>query len=472
MTISTRKLSNLEHFLRSRTASGFYKSFQLSATYSQELTVPILYGGLRQTLLQYPNLICYIAKDEEAGDCYFKPLESATLNDLVEILPESDYLYKNRVSETFMKYANTTEFSIYLGKPLFKLFLIGKYNLSIVLEHTIADGLVGPFFHEVLLDNIITIIKNDSVDKSVDLNTELFNFEHDRLFMNSLPPPIDWFMAPYTEEYLSNVSQGTPELMDVWPGRTANDYNMPIAFKLINIPPKNLAMILDKCKQEKVTVTSYIEAIQILTLAPIFGEQHHTSNLVAMSLRRFIDHNQINEVDQEIYKCQFKAPNYKYMATAAHVGLSMKFPQITQFNWDFVRCINNQLKEQMKNNRLLNTLSSFFDEYDKLDDNVSFFSKNMKKPGKVDSTKLSNLGLFKFPNYASWTIEDMVFSQDVMPFSADFMLNIISTPTRGMNLVWSYFEDDSGQLNKPDSIDTYVQIFEENIMKYTTPTSL
>lgn len=466
MTVLTRPLSDLEHLLRCRTASGLYRSFQVTATYSQELTIPVIFASLKKTLLQYPSLVCNVRKG--STDCFFEPIQSATLKDVLEILPDT-YLSDTKVSEQFMKYANTTEFSLYSGKPLFKLFLVGKFTLTIVLEHTIADGLVGPYFHEILLDNIKI---GNIVDDAVSLDSELFNFSKDRLEMNSLPPPIDWFMESYKEEEkeaekeeeeeTSSSSPSASSTSSLWPGRFHTTRNTPISFKLINFTPAQVQTILAKCKLEKVTVTTYIQVVQLLTLAPVFGNEHHTSHKIALSLRRFIDVNQdlSSYENSSVYLEQLQDPNYKYMATAAHVGTSRNFPQVTEFCWDLVRKVSLQLKQELNNNKLLSSLAGFFNNYDKVDDNRAFYTDNMAKPNKADATKLSNLGVFTFPN-DKWTITDMIFAQDVMPYSCEFMLNIISTPTGGMNLVWSYFE-----LDQVESVDPYVEKFRENILKY------
>ena len=443
MTVTlSRPLSGFEHFFRSRTASDFYTNFQVTATYSLPLSLSTIYHGLRGLLLQYPIFASNVVK--RSDDCYFEPIAPATLKDILTIVDDDSFLTDGVVNEKYLKFINLIRFSFYDNSPLFKLYLVDGIHLTVVLEHTIADGLVGPYFHQIFLDKVLS---KGVEDATVTWDSEVFNFQRDMDLLGSLPAPIDDYLPPYTIDYGPTVDKNIPlSHPSKWPGRFASDYNVPIAFKLIHITPEQVGRILSKCKLEKVSLTSYLQIIHSMIIGNVIGQDHYSSQRVAISLRRFIDPEKI------------LTPYY--VASAAHSGLAMNLPPITEFTWDLVREVYSYLQQYVNNNKLLNTFTGFYNVYDKLEDNRNFFAQNMDKD-RADSVKLSNLGLIKFPQTGKLTVTNLVFAQDVMAFSTDFMLNAISTETGGLNLVWSYFER-----TEADSLQPLVEVFRKYLLQY------
>jgi hypothetical protein len=414
----------------------------VTATYSLPLTLSSIYHGVRDVLLQYPIFASNIVK--RSDDCYFEPIESTTLKDILTIVDDDSFLTDGVVNEKYLKFINLIRFSFYDDSPLFKLYLIDGIHLTVVLEHTIADGLVGPYFHQIFLEKVLS---RDTQDVAITWDSQVFNFKRDQDSLGSLPGAIDEYLPPYYVDYGPTVDKIVPLSHPTkWPGRFASDYNVPIAFKLIHITPEQVGKMLAKCKLEKVSVTSYLQIIHSMIIANVIGQDHYSSQRVAISLRRFMDPEKI------------LMPYY--IATAAHSGLAMNLPPITEFTWDRVREVYGYLQQYVNNNKLLNTFIGFYNVCDKLEDNRDFFAQNMDKD-RADSVKLSNLGVIKFPNTGKLTVTNLVFAQDVMAFSTDFMLNAISTETGGLNLVWSYFER-----TEADSLQPLVEVFKASILQY------
>ena len=128
--------------------------------------------------------------------------------------------------------------------------------------------------------------------KNIKAEDEIFNFSKDKLYIkNSLPPPID----PFLEDIDLDYSFGDPHFQDKiipegfpnkWKGRFDTVDTHDISFKLINFSKQETKIILSKCKEHKVGITSYIEVVHALTLQPIFGDNSFTTHRTAMTLRR------------------------------------------------------------------------------------------------------------------------------------------------------------------------------------------
>lgn len=479
-----RPLGPLENFYRSRTASGFYRTFEVTALYSVDLAdeLPVLFRTLRKTIIDYHILICNVFKVPHEGHSVFRPIRHAIFRDLIELRTEDEFgMVECTASELFMKYANDVALPLYKESPLFKLILVGKRKLAAIFEHTIADGVVANYFHEIFLENLAYVDNESNGDQSAfsygdffniesPLDSIIFDYARDKEYLvNPLPPICEDFLENASLDYKYGdpnfhdqiTPKGYPEK---WPGRfpsTEGDFSL--SFKLLNFSPSEVKQLLAKCREKRVTLTTYIEVVHALTLRPIFGNDHYTTHKVAVSLRRFAD----PDLTKEVYRPFLANKNYKILSTYAVAGPSDNLPPVREFSWDLVQKVNANLVSAVGNRRFLNLMYGFLKDADPLDDNTAFFKGGLGKP-KADTVKLSNLGYIKFPELPVgdriWAVDDIVFAQDVSPTATEFMLNIISCPRGGMNFVLTYFDH-----RFDDSEVDFSYIMPElrrNIMKY------
>ncbi|KAK6205514.1 alcohol acetyltransferase [Scheffersomyces amazonensis] len=478
--VLSRPLSLSEHFLRSRTATRFYNNFQVTGTYSQNISSHLIwvYMALRKSLLDYPILICNIQREKD--DCVFRPINSAKLGDIVELSDIHGNIENGAINEKFMKYLNTISFDLYSETPLFKLVILGEH-VSAVFEHTITDGLVGPYFHEIFLKNL-DYVSNESncteyeilygkIPTQVNLDSTLFNFEKDQsFFTHSLPPPSDIFV----EDPELDFTYGDPDYHEKaipegyetkWPGRFEPTHDQSIGYKLVHFDPDEAKQLVDKCRSQGTTLTPFIQVVHVLTMQPIYGDKHYTSHRMAITLRRHAKPENVPDYFQDAYA----EPGYKLLGGWAHVGPRENYPPLFEFSWDKVKEIHRNLVADTNNTRLYNIYQPFKNVYSKTSNNDEFFQLSMQ--AKADATKLSNLGFINFPVYKStpgidWTVNNLVFSQDVSAPTADFVYNIISTPLGGLNIVVSFQDHRSDDLSN-ESLEGLVAKFRHNLLFYS-----
>lgn len=226
---------------------------------------------------------------------------------------------------------------------------------------------------------------------------------------------------------------------DKWPGRYPSSLDNSVAFKLFNIPTEQLKPILLKCKQYKVTFTAYLVLCQAIALLPIYGNKHHTLCLVAVTLRRFFNAEKAGAAYAPLFE-----NNYRLLGNYAHMGLPELLPPTTDFSWEKVQAINDHLLQTVTNDKLLNTSKAFTSTALMLESNRDKLMAGIGQ-NKADAIKISNLGAVRFPVYEDtqgepWTIEDIVFAQDMAPGAAEFVLNVVSSQRGGLNIVMSYFD--------------------------------
>ncbi|EMG50508.1 hypothetical protein SBY92_000185 [Candida maltosa Xu316] len=483
--VISRPLTVVEDFFRSRTASGNFRNFLVTGTYNNSLTQDfnLFFKALRKTILDYHILATNVQFDKTAKKFAFVPLKSLRLKDVLVVQDEGKWITDGRINEQYMKFCNGTQFPLYEESPLFKLVLVGDKYLSVILEHTIADGVVANYFHEIFLENLAhceSVDDKEFIDKygpipdQIDLqNTTVFNFEKDKQYIrNSLPPPIDYFLEDIDLDY----SYGDPNFQEKifpkqhpnkWKGRFNTVDRHDIGSKLINFTPQETKQILASCKRYGVSLTPYIEIIHALTMQPVFGDEEYTTHRTAMTLRRHLT----PELAPEPYKKILSDPKYKIFGTMAHMGFAQNFPPIKEFSWELVQKVSTDLANAVKNKRALNQLKYWKDNGDSLHKtNDAFFQANTGKP-KADAVKISNLGFIKVPEYPvansdkKWTITDMIFSQDMAPYASEFMLSVVSTPLGGMNFVESFY-DYSFDDGDWENFDHFIVQLRENMLKY------
>lgn len=471
--ITTRQLGEKENFFRARSLNKFYRNFVVSGTYSCSLLSDklLLARALRKLLIDYPSLTCNVFQVEDERRCIMRPVSVIKFSDLVDIYDQIVPI----TDEGLMRYLAETQFSqIYEEKPLFKLSIPNDSSLSAAFEHTIADGLVGRYFHEIFLENLAYCDKKENMLEYTELygptpldfsdDLILFDLEKDtKLFKNSVPPPLEMYMDPCeksTPGPLHFSNQKPPQYPELWPGRFPSKLERSIAYKHLNVPAEQLKQILALCKKHAVTLTSYVVVNSALTLLPIFGHRHHILLVTAVTLRRFADENRL----EEPYK-NLVTRGKGLLGLHSHPGMAQLFAPNESFSWKLVLNYNDNMRKAVSDKPGLWSILDAVKVPNWKGENSEVFSASLGKP-KLDSLKLSNLGFVDFPVYKSdsgdWTVKDLVFGQDIAPTS-EFVVNVISTPLGGLNIVMSYlnhtFED-----SKFGDFDGFSELLRRNLI--------
>lgn len=453
--VISRPLGDEENFFRCRTDVDWYRNFGSVAAYSQNLNNPTLLArALRKTLLDYHVLACNVFKESGADRTVVRPIKEAKFGDLVEFF---DLLFsphgKSVPEDVLTQICRTKYFYLYVEKPLFKIFVYGSHDLGASFEHTLSDGIVAVLFHEIFLQNLAYCDNPDNWDDfvsnygplpdQIDMDTVIFDLKKDLKYIkHSLPPSVEMFMEDpsidYTDGDANHYSKQIPESHPVkWPGRFPAVSDFSVAIKQINIDPEYLKLMINKCREHKVLLTSYIACIQALVLQPIYGSQNHTLCVVAMTMRRFISAEKIEPNYRDVLE-----KGYKLLGNFAHMGVPQFFAPVAEFSWERVQAFQTNMSLSSVNSKLLNMRKPIYDLFLKLDDNKHEFHKTLGVD-KADSIKMSNIGAGKFPVFeggqlGSWTVKDIVFAQDMAPGASEFVLNMVSSPLGGLNIVLSY----------------------------------
>lgn len=433
----------VETFCYSRTNSGYFRNFQVTAVYSRKLETTHLFFALRKALIDYPLLACNVFKGDQLE---YRPIARATLGDFLGHQPEL-WLENGALLDRYMKWVDSIVFEQHVDKPAIRLIVVGDRTLTVAFDHCSLDGVSGNYIHEVLVENLgyVTTKENAAslqqdygidVDAKVDLSLEVFSRDDLKYVVNSLPPPVDHFINADVD-----YSGGDPDFytkpppgLERWPGLappTSND----ISFKLIRLGPEEVNAILAQCRHHQVTLTSYVTVATAVALYPLV-DGGYTVHKTAMTLRRFFDPS----LTTPEYRAIMEKPNYKMFGTPVHGGLPENIAPLKEFSWDEVERVNRNLVATCLNRNVLFSERAGYQKIVPLTNNKHIFDANLGKR-KSDTVKFSNLGFIKCPDYNGFKLEEMTFSQSMSPVAADLQMSSITTPS-GMTIVVSYFEND------------------------------
>lgn len=427
---SRRYLSPYEEFYRKRGENHKHRGFYIQTTFRTQLTLERVWHALHRTLTTYPILASNLAKDDE-GKYYYQPLK-ISLKDILEILEPDEWLENGVVSEPFMKRINQHHWSIYDGTPLMRLVLLGDHVLVAMFEHTIVDGMAGRYFFEYFALQLLPAPKNSCVTP----DSIVFDPANPH---GTFPPPIDEFVTYPKPGDAMTIQRECPSDGEKWDGRLLAEYPYSLAFKHIHLSAEELNEVLARCRKEKVSLTVYVEAVIAIVLSKLSGSKYQ-SHCAAMSMRHFMP-----EEFQEPY----------IISVQASLGIREWYRGLDGFSWDRVRLAHQNLRSDAKNPLLMQCMQGWVDFYTTDKDADPFFDSILGKP-KADTVKISNLGCVE-----SLEITDMVFFQDVMAGSADFMINVVLTSTGGLNFVWTYCD----HKNK-EEVEPLVAAFKELLLHY------
>lgn len=456
--IIERPLSLFENFFRLRTEHVFYKTFQLCGTYSNPISKSALTAALRTVILKYHILACNVFPQGE--DFIMRPISSISIDDLLVEVLNPDYLTDGTINELAMKFLNEYQFELYVEKPLFKVVFFNDTTMSLVFDHTLYDGVVGPYLHQDLVD-CFNLLDESIANGTASVDPVVFDLARDGgLLIRSLPPPIDDYI-PWDVDYAGGdpnyFDKVLPTLYERFHGRFKNSRDYTLAFKLINFSPDQLKTILAACKAHGVTLTAYLEVINALTFQPVFHNKYILSK-VAIALRRHF--NRANA--PEAYKHYFDYQDHKNYGNLPHFGIAQVFEPFTTFSWDLVSTVSANLAKAVSNRNLLSMMTGFKNAYKPLESNEQLFT-NALGGTKPENVKISNVGYIKFPE-AKYTVEDMIFSQDVSSITSDLMVSVVSTAKGGLNIVISYI-DSSFDDYEEDNFDTLIEKFKTNALE-------
>ena len=450
--MTLRELSSLEQYFYYRCKLKLHSCFYLAITLNKLPNRNQLQNSIIKTIRKFPQAHCTVTTVTKGQTPCIKDLTGTAIHfdDVVEY-PTWKSLTTENINEIFKNYS----FEFDNGKPLWKIIVLEETNqLIFVVSHIFFDGMSSTIFANSVIDQL-----NDEANTSIDLDNDIV-YESTK-DIDELPPhPYDlwpitfsWKLKRQLVKLLLKVS---PSLVT----GTSTDilqfekYNFPDDFirvpsdendtfivqndniqKLLNIKPDKLQKILNKCKEEKSSLTSFLSAMFAIGLKNVYADNLRNGKALTISIpmnARSICKEVLN-IDESSLQLGDIILGMEYSDNLDSIDSTDLWTLSAKIKDYMVDYRENQISNQINTAKLLD-----------IADVESFVRQKVENAygiGPGAAFEITNLGFNKFGNDTNenneFIVTDAFFNQP-QGFSNIFTCSIISTPIGGLNCCISY----------------------------------
>ncbi len=274
---------------------GLFGSVELTSRYTKPVTKPEIIRALKSIILKNPWLLANIYCDDikgEASDCVWKYIEKVDLNDVVEFQylkneqeedpdsPLNSELVSKMIHHSFLR-ANINKTDV----VLWKVVVLNDVEVCFIYDHGLLDGRSGQSIQLSIFetlrelenvpldDNMITTIGRSDLPEIVphinNPNVIPYKGKLSYLLWAVLLPMLPHFLRPKELRYtpaappipVAEQAKGIPVQMDFGKGKV----------ELLHLTAEETQNIINVCKKNKSSVTSFINQAGIEAVSKVTG---------------------------------------------------------------------------------------------------------------------------------------------------------------------------------------------------------
>lgn len=441
----SRQLSSLEEYFFYRSKWNLHSCFYTGLKLNKLPTKSQLFNALTQTVKQYPPLYCNVLENKD-GKLSMTPFKTQTIkfNDILEYKEDWEDWSSDNINSIFKDY----NFDYLVEKPLWKVVVVPQLNtLLFIVDHVLTDGIGTTKFWQSFLTHL-----GPDVDADDDENVVLFHpdsISHENDNVRSIHPYDQWSISwswklkrslvPYILKYKPDVVTGLdPTLLQF------NDYKFPKnlldmdATKpfdyviqnsnihwMLNVPQDKLKIILNECKQQQVSLTSYIASSFAIALNQNINDQEDTNNGTKIKIDIPMNTRHVCQSKLSLDKSQVQMGNF--VAGLEFITERSNLVDV----WDVAKNIQSTIIK-LSQNDIDGTIQQV-----KLLDVVEikdYILPKVSNQGPGAAFEVTNLGFHKFEcENEEFTVEDAFFNEP-QGISDIFTCSVVSTVKGGMNI--------------------------------------
>lgn len=312
--------------------------------------------------------------------------------------------------------------------PLWRVVVIspedeGKEGIEVAffVHHAVGDGRSGFAFHLDFFDalNNLAANENDSQNKSLNL-VKVPKLDLLPPLEEAHPLPLSyWFIAT---QIIKSILPGS-KARQHWTATPIRSERNITNLRLLYLPSSILNVLLQQCRQHKVTFTALLTVTIARVLARIYTGYTRFSCSCAMSFRKFTGTG-----DRAM--CNY-VTSYAHKFSSVPLG---DYIPCGEFSWDAVHTCLEEIKSATASpaNQQVGLLK-FLDNYE------GFFKGKVGKE-REHSFEVSNVGVFNPETQGSEgvNVDRIMFSQSSSVFSPALVFSIASAKggELGIGLTW------------------------------------
>ncbi|CCF56707.1 hypothetical protein KAFR_0B04110 [Kazachstania africana CBS 2517] len=462
---SVRQLAPIEKYFYHRSDLGLHTCFYLGVELSKIPSKDKFIQALKKTIAELPLFHCNIDKGSGNSDLHAKNVQGViNFADVVEFRNDIQFLSTKEINDIFQNY----DFNYGKESFLWKILVIPSQNqLLLLLDHALYDGNSGVKFWEVFMTSLREAKCNveEQEDECIFKGDKSTDFVLEPHPYDKWPGTWSWAVKKVLAKMLFSAS---PKMITKIDSKFMQFKDYPFVDKLLEKPPKNgrkyqvnndnlqwqfrltpesLKKMLESCKKNRVSLTSYLVALFIMSLREINENKLCGGPSVNVSIpmnTRMKCKERLNLRDEEVQVGNFVT------------GLDFKTKMEKQEETTILN-VASKVQEFITNETLNNigdkinamNLLNVVNQRRFLEETLNSINEG---PGSV--FEVTNLGFKDFDRNCdtqlNFYIKDSFFNVPKGIYSV-FTCAIISTPLGGLNCTVSFPKELADTLDKPFS---------------------
>ncbi|SMN22348.1 similar to Saccharomyces cerevisiae YGR212W SLI1 N-acetyltransferase [Maudiozyma saulgeensis] len=447
-----REISSLEQYFYYRCKLHLHSCFYLAVTVNNIPSKALLGYALQETIKKYPQTHCTVTLDSPDSPPRIKELSDSPIyfDDVVEY-SKWESLDANNMNTIFKEYG----FPFDNGKPLWKIIVLEKANqLVFVLSHIFFDGMSSTIFTTTFMEHLNGKFDGSKMADNCLLYTSSQDVEIAVHAYDLWPVPLNWKIKRQLVKLLLKLSPG------IVTGSDANllqfkNYNFPDDFakvptdeidtftvnndniqRVLRFPPEQLKTILTKCKEEKVSLTSFLTALFSIGLNNVSDDvlRNGKSFLVNIPMNTRAICKEYLKIDDSALQMGNFIVGLEYPTSLDIVSSDTIWSLASKVNEFIIDNRQNKISDQMNTAKLLD-----------IADVQSYVRQKVENSygiGPGAAFEITNLGYNTFGGNSSdegkkYYVTDALFNQP-QGFSNIFNCSFVTTPIGGLTCSISY----------------------------------
>ncbi|KAK9777981.1 putative Alcohol acetyltransferase [Seiridium cardinale] len=420
--------------------------------------------ALALTILEHPLLQVGLA-DEDSKKPSWVQLKSLDLRKQLEWLTVAEDENDEDTLLGALQAKHTNPFTNQNEQPTWRVVVLKTAGLAhmdvlFAYNHAMGDGMSGKIFHQSLLKKLNLVSSGQLVGELQDHTLSL------PTITNLTPPMEELLKFPMSPGFLAiegwkgiRPSFATTKSASAASWAPVNYLPREIGVRLVRVDDAALQVILDKCRQEKTTLTGLLHTLIFLSFAARLQPDRARAFEAGtpFNMRRYLTAPSTSHPDlkPDTTIGNFAAfHTYRYGTKAtAKIRAELqearnnteKVGVLERSLWSIAQDFKVQLAEKLAAGPKDNTLGLL-----KLVSNWKKYFKDEYNKPRVISWEVSNLGAFSGQPRSSeapssdgdgWTIDRAIFSQSAAVLGPAYLVNPISVAGRNLMLSCTWQKD-------------------------------
>lgn len=391
--------------------------------------------ALKQVVLSHPALGMRI--ESKPGEVpRFVRLTSVNISDALKWSEDPEHTLEDATTSEL-----STPFDTTANRPLWRLLVLRDNTAIFCYHHAIGDGGSGVAFHRAFQKSLNHVAEESDATDMLDLSSQELTLEPPLEKLTDVSVSLKTFWRTMFETFSPSFCQTAHRAWTANPISSAPHCDVNVRLRMIDA--NIVSALLDLCRQNKCTLTTFLHTLSVMVLSHMVTERfpkelkkrHKTFvTSVAVSLRRFTETSPLSIVDQVSVYNSFQRIQRSF---------SQYPPTKETFPWTNAAEFHVRLQRKLKKTRqVIGTIGYIY----ALGMSEKYFLDQLGQH-REQTLGLSNLGAMVDDGAGKdggshdekrWKVDDVYFTQCDALLGAAIKMNVVGSPSGSVSIGYTW----------------------------------